>query len=180
MLWCYYFSKSKYLRPILLLFLWSFSIFRRQLKTYINCLHQDAKPLVKWQLITYYVYKNLSLSYVFVSALSTSNILFIFYRVSCISLEIAYFRSSPESMSHHLVHASPPLFSRIRLTHTFSSTFRSFSHVLLSSLLYEFSVSSISVSFIRILSISQLAKRQCRNFSERAQKWETMTSIINT
>lgn len=86
-----------------------------------------------------------------------------FYRVSRIDLLLSIeSRIDGPSVGQApvLLHVSSPSFSRIHLTRAPSSVFRSLPLVALSSPLYDFSVSSTSVSFTRILSISQSAKRR--------------------
>lgn len=96
-----------------------------------------------------YAYKSLSLSRVFVSALSTSDIRPLFHRVS--RIEISYFRSRSESMSHQSVRLqffyTPHPNSFLASTSlVFLLVFRSLPLVVL-SLFYDFDVSSTSVSF---------------------------------
>lgn len=96
--------------------------------------------------------------------------LFIFHRVS--RIEISYFRSSPESMGHQSVrlqffYKPHPHRFLASISLVLLLAFRSLPLVALSSPLYDFSISSTSVSFTRILSISQSTKRRRWNSSDQ-------------
>jgi len=81
--WCRSFPQSLYVSTsysaAILLLRRSFSIFLKETTgdfgdiCSVSYLHRNAKPSFRWQLIAYYAHKSLSLSHVFISALSTSD-----------------------------------------------------------------------------------------------------------
>lgn len=128
------------------------------------------------QLIAYsaYAYKSLSLSHVFVSALSTSNIRPLLHLPSLLahwdlllSIESRIDGPISRSGSSSFTRLIPIVFSHPSHSCHLSSVFRSLPLVALSSPFYDFGISSTSVSFTRILNISQSTKRQYRNSSEQ-------------